>query len=72
MNSYEKYQQLLREVQIIIDEAEKNWSSESSGFLVASFGESLQYIRRITDGFRDTLEQQDSNPEKSSLSDFTF
>lgn len=72
MNRYEKFEQLIKEIRIINDEIRKNWTSEASGLLCSSFDDSLHYIEKITDSFRDTLENCQADNSESSLSDFSF
>lgn len=70
MNRYDNFERLLREVQLINDEIKKNWSSDSAGIFCSFLDDSVQYMKKVTEGCRDELEKSDSG--RSSLSGFSF
>ncbi len=72
MNRYEKFDQLIREITLVSDEIKKNWNSESADIFCTSFDDSAEYIRKVTESFRDTLEKSESGSGGSTLSDFSF
>lgn len=71
MTKYEKFDRLIRELEVISGEIRKNWDSDASGIFCTSLDDSVHYIRKMTERFRDDPAMK-AEEKKSALSDFSF
>ena len=71
MNGYGNFERIISELQLINDEIKKNWKSEAADLFCSSFDDSIKYIKKKTDSFRETPEGAE-NTHRNELSDFSF
>jgi len=71
MTKYEKFDRLIRELEITGSELRKNWDSDASAVFCSSLDDSVHYIRKMTERFRDDPAMK-KEEKKSALSDFSF
>lgn len=71
MTKYEKFDRLIRELEITGSELKKNWNSDASAVFCSSLDDSIHYIRKMTERFRDDPAMK-TEEKKSALSDFSF
>lgn len=71
MNGYGSFERIISGIQLINDEIKKNWKSEAGDLFCSSFDDSIRYIKKKTESFRETPEGAE-NGGRSELSDFSF
>lgn len=71
MNREDRFETMLEEMALISDEIKKIWRSETSDMFCKAFDDSLAYIGRATENYRESCEGREKAPG-SPLSDFSF
>ena len=64
---------LLKEsMELINEETERNWNSESGRVFCSSLADSVTYIRKVTDSLKDSPSMKEEERKESALSGFSF
>lgn len=70
MNRYDRFEQLLKEAQIINEEIRRSWNSESAKIFCSSFEDELQYIKKTAENCCSGDDCSENG--RSPLADFSF
>lgn len=72
MNRYEKFERIIKELELINEETERNWNSESARIFCSSLADSVAYIRKVTESLKDSPSMKEEERKESALSGFSF